>query len=115
MRSSPRSGAPNLKVQFGRYCCQIVEGDVAVRLKHWLGGPQSNVGHIQIAGPPDRIEPDTGELNYAWLLRLIDALGYAGWLGCEYRPAAGTEADLAGRAGWGSGRRLGPETPECSN
>ena len=94
-------GAPNVKVQFDLYHCQIVEGDVAAKLKHWLGGPQSNVGHIQIAGPPDRLEPDAGELNYAWLLPLIDALGYAGWVGCEYRPAAGTEAGLGWARRWG--------------
>ena len=94
-------GAPNVKVQFDLYHCQIVEGDVAAKLKHWLGGPESNVGHIQIAGPPDRLEPDAGELNYAWLLPLIDELGYAGWVGCEYRPAAGTEAGLGWARPWG--------------
>ena len=94
-------GAANVKVQFDLYHCQIVEGDVAAKLEHWLGGPQSNVGHIQIAGPPDRIEPDAGELNYVWLLPLIDALGYEGWVGCEYRPAAGTEAGLGWARPWG--------------
>ena len=81
---------PNVKVQFDLYHCQIVEGGVAEKLKAYLGGgPDGNVGHIQIAGPPDRLEPDAGELNYAWLLPLIDELGYDGWVGCEYRPAAG--------------------------
>ena len=94
-------GAPNVKVQFDLYHCQIVEGDVAPKLDRWVGGPDSNVGHIQIAGPPDRIEPDAGELNYAWLLPRIDALGYAGWVGCEYRPAAGTEAGLGWARQWG--------------
>ena len=94
-------GAPNVKVQFDLYHCQIVEGDVAPKLDRWVGGPDSNVGHIQIAGPPDRLEPDAGELNYAWLLPRIDALGYAGWVGCEYRPAAGTEAGLGWASRWG--------------
>ena len=94
-------GAPNVKVQFDLYHCQIVEGDVAPKLDRWVGGPDSNVGHIQIAGPPDRLEPDAGELNYAWLLPRIDALGYAGWVGCEYRPAAGTEAGLGWARPWG--------------
>ena len=94
-------GAPNVKVQFDLYHCQIVEGDVAPKLDRWVGGPDSNVGHIQIAGPPDRLEPDAGELNYAWLLPRIDALGYAGWVGCEYRPAAGTEEGLAWASRWG--------------
>ena len=94
-------GAPNVKVQFDLYHCQIVEGDVATKLRRWLGGPESNVGHIQIAGPPDRVEPDAGELDYAWLLPLIDELGYEGWVGCEYRPAAGTEAGLGWARAWG--------------
>ena len=94
-------GAPNVKVQFDLYHCQIVEGDVAPKLDRWVGGPDSNVGHIQIAGPPDRLEPDAGELNYEWLLPRIDALGYAGWVGCEYRPAAGTEAGLGWASRWG--------------
>ena len=94
-------GAPNVKVQFDLYHCQIVEGDVAPKLDRWVGGADGNVGHIQIAGPPDRLEPDAGELNYAWLLPRIDALGYEGWVGCEYRPAAGTEAGLGWARPWG--------------
>ena len=94
-------GAPNVKVQFDLYHCQIVEGDVAPKLERWVGGPDSNVGHIQIAGPPDRLEPDAGELNYEWLLPRIDALGYTGWVGCEYRPAAETEAGLGWARRWG--------------
>ena len=94
-------GAPNVKVQFDLYHCQIVEGGVAEKLRAYLGGPQRNVGHIQIAGPPDRLEPDIGELNHAWLLPLIDELGYDGWVGCEYRPAAGTEAGLGWARPWG--------------
>ena len=85
-------GADNLKVQFDIYHCQIVEGDIAVKLKRDMAG----IGHIQIAGVPDRHEPDQGELNYPYLFEQIDALGYAGWIGCEYRPRAGTSAGL----GW---------------
>jgi hydroxypyruvate isomerase len=85
-------GAPNVKVQMDLYHCQIVEGDVAMRLRRHL--PQ--VGHIQIAGVPERNEPDTGELNYPYLFRLLDELGYEGWVGCEYRPARGTREGL----GW---------------
>ena len=85
-------GAANLKVQMDLYHCQIVEGDVATKLRRYL----PHVGHIQIAGVPDRHEPDTGELNYPYLFRLLDELGYAGWVGCEYRPANGTVAGL----GW---------------
>jgi len=85
-------GADNLKVQFDIYHCQIVEGDIAVKLKRDMAG----IGHIQIAGVPDRHEPDLGELNYPYLFQQIDALGYSGWIGCEYRPRAGTSAGL----GW---------------
>ena len=83
-------GAPNLKVQMDLYHCQIVEGDVAMKLRTYL--PTGRVGHIQIAGVPDRHEPDEGELNYPYLFQLLDDLGYDGWVGCEYRPARGTTA-----------------------
>ena len=94
-------GAPNLKVQFDLYHCQIVEGDVAAKLRRWLDAVEHDVGHIQIASPPDRTEPGTGELDYAWLLPLIDELGYEGWVGCEYRPTAETEAGLGWAHPWG--------------
>lgn len=84
-------GARNLKVQFDCYHCQIVEGDVAMKLQRDMAG----IGHIQIAGVPDRHEPDLGELHYPYLFERIDALGYTGWIGCEYRPKAGTSAGLA--------------------
>ena len=89
--------APNLQVQMDLYHCQIVEGDLAMKLRHCLGaGGGGRVGHLQIAGVPDRHEPDLGELNYPYLFDLIDTLGYRGWVGCEYRPRAGTSAGL----GW---------------
>ncbi|WP_153101988.1 2-oxo-tetronate isomerase [Paraburkholderia hayleyella] len=89
-------GAPNLKVQFDCYHCQIVEGDLAVKLKRDMPG----IGHIQIAGVPERHEPDTGELNYPYLFDLIDTLGYDGWIGCEYRPRAQTSAGLGWLKPW---------------
>lgn len=79
--------APNLKVQMDLYHCQIVEGDVAMKLKRYL--PTGRVGHIQIASVPARNEPNGGELCYDYLFKLIDEIGFEGWLGCEYRPAAG--------------------------
>ena len=82
-------------------CRRIVEGDVAAKLRRWLGAAEHDVGHIQIADPPDRTEPDKGEFNHAWLLPLIGELGYEGWVGCEYRPAAGTEAGLGWARPWG--------------
>lgn len=85
-------GAPNLKVQMDFYHCQIMEGDLTRRLeKHWAG-----VGHIQIAGVPERHEPDGGEVNFPHLFDRLDQLGYDGFIGCEYRPKAGTSAGL----GW---------------
>ena len=82
-------GAPNLKVQMDLYHCQIVEGDVATKLRQYL--PTGSVGHIQIAGVPERHEPDLGEINYPYLFTLIDELGYSGWIGCEYHPARGAQ------------------------
>ena len=83
-------GAANLKVQMDLYHCQVVEGDLAMKLRQYL--PTGDVGHIQIAGVPERHEPDRGELNYPYLFSVLDELGYAGWIGCEYRPRAGTQA-----------------------
>jgi 2-dehydrotetronate isomerase len=84
-------GAPNLKVQMDLYHCQIVEGDVAMKLRQYL--PTGRVGHLQVAGVPQRHEPDVGELNHAYLFEVIDELsaasGWDGWIGCEYRPARG--------------------------
>ena len=83
--------APNLKVQMDLYHCQIVEGDVAMKLRQYL--PTGRVGHIQIAGVPQRHEPDIGEINYPYLFEVIDEVskecGWNGWIGCEYRPKLG--------------------------
>lgn len=92
-------GEPNLMVQMDLYHAQIVEGDLSTMLRRYL----PRIGHIQIAGVPDRHEPDEGEVNYPHLFRLIDALGYEGWVGCEYRPRGHTDAGL----GWL--RRLGDD------
>jgi hydroxypyruvate isomerase len=86
-------GSPRLKVQMDLYHCQIVEGDVAMKLRQYL--PTGGVGHVQIAGVPQRHEPDVGELHYPYLFEVIDELGYDGWIGCEYRPAAATSTGLA--------------------
>ena len=84
-------GAPNLKVQMDLYHCQIVEGDVAMKIRKYL--PTGNVGHFQIAGVPERHEPDVGELNYPYLFDVIDEVSkqcdWQGWVGCEYRPKKG--------------------------
>jgi hydroxypyruvate isomerase len=85
-------GAPNLGLQLDLYHCQISEGDLAMRIRSLL--PLTR--HVQIAGVPDRHEPDCGEVNYPYLFRLLDDLGYDGWVGCEYFPRGRTEDGL----GW---------------
>ena len=89
-------GAANLKVQFDLYHCQIVEGDLAMNMKKYFPG----IGHIQIAGVPERQEPDIGEINYPYLFRLMDELGYDGWVGCEYRPRGKTSDGLVWAKPW---------------
>ena len=87
-------GAANLKVQMDLYHCQIVEGDVAMKIRQYL--PTGHVGHFQIAGVPQRHEPDLGEVNYPYLFGVIDEVskecGWDGWIGCEYRPRLGGQA-----------------------
>ena len=82
---------PNLKLQFDIYHRQIMHGDVTVALKNMIG----MIGHVQIASVPLRNEPGSGELNDIAMLRQLDALGYQGYVGCEYRPANGTVAGLS--------------------
>ena len=86
-----RIGASNVKVQMDLYHCQIMEGDLATKIRRYL--PTGRVGHFQIAGVPMRHEPDLGELNHPFLFDVIDevsaASGWEGWIGCEYRPARG--------------------------
>jgi hydroxypyruvate isomerase len=91
-------GAPNLQVQLDLYHCQIMEGDVTRHLRDGLAS--GRVGHLQIAGVPHRHEPAEGELNLPYLFEQVDALGWAGTIGCEYRPRAGTRAGLAGLRPW---------------
>ena len=94
-------GAPNLGLQFDLYPAQIMEGDLTRRLEMHFAG----VGHIQIAGVPDRHEPDDGEVNYPHLFRRLDALCYEGFVGCEYRPRAGTSAGLHWLRRWREEKR----------
>ena len=92
-------GAPNLKVQMDLYHCQIMEGDVATKIRHYL--PTGRVGHIQIAGVPMRHEPDQGELNYRYIFDVLDevatACNWLGWIGCEYRPSRGLQSHATQR------------------
>jgi hydroxypyruvate isomerase len=83
-------GAWNLGLQFDLYHAQIMEGDLTRRLERLM----PRIAHIQIAGVPDRHEPDVGEVNYPHLFGVLDRLGYGGFVGCEYRPAGRTEDGL---------------------
>lgn len=85
-------GADNLYLQYDAYHMQIMEGDLAPTIERHL----ERIAHVQIADNPGRHEPGSGEINYPFLFDWLDRLGYAGWIGCEYKPAAGTEAGL----GW---------------
>lgn len=85
-------GAPGLRLQFDFYHAQIMTGDLAKSFERHL----KITGHVQVAGVPERHEPDTGEVNYPYLFELLDRLGYSGWVGCEYFPAGVTEDGL----GW---------------
>ena len=91
-------GSPNLKLQLDCYHCQIVEGDVSSKLRRAL--ETGILAHVQVAGVPLRQEPDQGELRVEYLLRLLDELGYPGFVGCEYRPRQGTSAGLAWLRAW---------------
>jgi hydroxypyruvate isomerase len=83
---------PNLKLQFDIYHRQIVHGDVTMALRAMM----PLIGHIQIASVPSRNEPAGEELNYPFLFDELDRLGYAGFVGCEYRPKGKTVDGL----GW---------------
>jgi len=89
-------GAGRVQVQMDLYHCQVVEGDLATKLKKYIQG----IGHIQIAGVPERHEPDVGEVNYPYLFALLDELGYDGWVAGEYRPRGATSAGLGWARPW---------------
>ena len=87
---------PNLLFQFDIYHVQIMEGDLAPKLERHL----RQIGHVQLADTPGRHEPGTGEINYPFLFQHLDRIGYEGWIGCEYKPLAGTEAGLGWARPW---------------
>jgi hydroxypyruvate isomerase len=85
-------GPDNLALQYDFYHAQVMEGDLArtfTRLKE-------RIAHVQIADNPGRNEPGTGEINYPFIFEVLDREGYGGWVGCEYKPGAGTSTGL----GW---------------
>ena len=83
----------NIKLLFDIYHHQIIRGDVTKYLKNIY----SYIGHIQIAGIPDRNEPDISEIDYKFIFKIINDLGYKGWIGCEYNPIQDTVSGLSWR------------------
>jgi len=94
-------GADNIHLQYDIYHAQRMEGELAATLQKHL----SRIAHVQLADNPGRNEPGTGEIDYRFLFSHLDRIGYAGWVGCEYKPATTTEAGL----GWRE--RLARSTP----
>jgi hydroxypyruvate isomerase len=85
-------GIGNVRLQFDMYHCQIIHGDITMRLRNHI----KMIGHVQVASVPSRNEPDGEEVNYPFLFDELDRLGYAGIVGCEYRPRGATREGL----GW---------------
>jgi hydroxypyruvate isomerase len=82
----------NLFIQYDIYHMQVMEGDIARSLQKHL----ARISHVQLADNPGRNEPGTGEINYPFLFRYLDQIGYRGWVGCEYKPRTTTAEGL----GW---------------
>ena len=91
----------SVRLQFDAYHCQRIHGDVEERFK----AVHTQVAHVQIASAPDRAEPDHGDLDHVAFFALLDHLGYAGAVGCEYHPRAGTAAGLGWRDEYGARSR----------
>ena len=85
------AGADNAFLQYDIFHMQIMEGDLARSIERLL----PRIGHLQLADVPDRHEPGTGEVNFDFLLRHVDRIGYTGWIGCEYNPLGNTVEGLA--------------------
>jgi hydroxypyruvate isomerase len=85
-------GSANAFLQYDIYHMQVMEGDLARSIRTHL----KRIAHLQLADNPGRNEPGTGEIHYPNLFRFIDEAGYAGWIGCEYKPLKGTDAGI----GW---------------
>jgi len=90
-------GVDRTGLQFDTFHCQLAQGNLGNRLSALM----PVIGHIQIGDVPDRHEPGTGEIGWDYLFRHIDALGYDGWVGCEYHPAGDTVAGLGWREKFG--------------
>ncbi|HWJ94992.1 MAG TPA: TIM barrel protein, partial [Telluria sp.] len=102
------AGAPNLFLQFDVYHMQRMEGDLAATIRQHIG----LIRHMQLADVPGRHEPGTGEINFPFLFRLLDELGYDGWIGCEYIPAGDTVAGLGWRDELASAAAIQPKNKQ---
>lgn len=91
------TGSSNIYLQYDIYHMQRMEGEIANTIK----ANRDIIRHIQLADNPGRFEPGTGEINYRYLLKMLDEIGYDGWVGCEYKPKAGTVEGLGWRAAHG--------------
>ena len=89
-------GSDNLRLQYDIYHAQVMEGDLARTLQEHL----PRIGHVQLADNPGRHEPGSGEINFPFLLRHLDRIGYDGWVGCEYKPVGRTEDSLGWIEDW---------------
>lgn len=89
-------GSKNLFLQYDVYHAQVMEGDLARTIEENL----ARIGHLQIADNPGRHEPGSGEINFPFLLRHLNELGYAGWIGCEYKPRGATEDSFGWLEPW---------------
>jgi hydroxypyruvate isomerase len=89
-------GSDSLALQMDLYHCQIVQGDVTTRLRQNI----DRIGHIQIAGVPNRNEPGEGELDHGHVFGVLAELGYQGWIGCEYRPSDTTAGGTSRGLSW---------------
>lgn len=94
-------GKPNLKMMYDFYHVQVMQGDVLKRMEKHL----PLIGHVQFAGPPSRVPPHKGELNYEVIFPAIDAMGWKGWVGAEYGPGGPTADSLV----WGKPYGIGPQ------
>jgi 2-dehydrotetronate isomerase len=101
-----RVARDNVRIQFDFYHAQIVGGDLIKRFESAF----PVVGHVQIAAVPSRAEPDEGEVNFPAIFAMLDRIGYAGWIGCEYRPRGKTEDGL----GWARSYGLRPQAPTAA-
>jgi hydroxypyruvate isomerase len=95
-RIAARVADDNLYLQFDFYHVQVVEGDLLRRFERLL----PRIAHVQVADNPGRHEPGSGEINYPNIFAAIDRLGYAGWVGAEYRPDGATSAGLGWYESW---------------